>query len=412
MDGFKTVSNSLKLGRVSIPIILLFMIPFTLHAHAYNGNPKLIRMLELNILSNSTIIARVSSTSLTWGFFKENFYRVNESYWHYNTLDKIVKMFGLSDYHILRMGEEESQRAFIVELAFQLNNCKNYENGSGRLKIIDPFKENEEYFSSVKIESQINIYDCSPRDKVLPLSWFSTRKLEWYNHAFYEAPDEYYIFFKIPIYVITTLPPDSVWRLYVNSEYMEVVGNSSMIYVDEGDIVSVERILEYKNDTRYVCYSPLSYILYATVMFNRTLIFRYNVEYLVSFDSKVSVEAIIVNGFKYSAPFKTWVCENTIVNASIVPASVQGSFVNHVFDGWIDDEGRRFNESFIVTEPMRLSTLWRKELNIDNIAIIIIILTIGFLIPEIRKRVAVEVIRRSEYAKETNTFLRSIKGNV
>jgi len=392
LDGFKTVSDSLKLGRVSILLILLFMIPLVLHAHAYNGNPKLIRMLELKILSNSTIIARVSSTSLTWGFFKENFYRVNESYWHYNTLDKIVKMFGLSDYHILRMGEEESQRAFIVELAFQLNDCRNYENESGMLKIIDPFKKDEEYLSSVRIESEINIYDCSPKDRVWPQSWFSTREIEWHNHNFTEAPDEYNMFFKIPVFVVTNLPPDSMWNLYINSKLVKVIGRSFIIYVNEGDIVSVEKIFEYGNDIRYVCYSTHVQILYATIILNRTLSFQYNVEYMISFDSKVNVETIIVNGFKYSMPFKTWISENTLVNASVIPAFIQGSFVNHVFDGWINSNGTRLSTSFTASKPMKLTTVWREELNTTNIAIVISILILAFLIPELRKRVSIEII--------------------
>jgi len=400
LGGFK-ISNILKIGIVTVPVIILLLLAFTPCAYAEtSSNPKLTRMLELKVFSNSTAIAKVSSTSLVWSFFKKYYYELNESYWHYYAVDRIVKMFRLSDYHILRMGEE-TQGGFAVELTFQFNDCGTYEKDSGRLRIVDSFKENGEYLSLIKIKSEINIYDCSPRDRIWPFTWLYTREIEWYNTGLYEAPDEYYLFFKIPIRVITNLPPDSVWRLYVDSKPVEIFGNSSTIYVEGGSIISVERILEYGNDIWYVCYSPSVYISYASITLNRTLSFRYIKEYMVYFDSRIEIKAIVFNGLEYAVPFKTWVAENTSVNVSVIPAYVQGSFINHVFDGWIDDNGEMLGKSFIVTKPMRLSPFWRRELNYTNITIVIVVLIVGFLIPEVRKRVSIEIVRRNEAEDKT-----------
>lgn len=379
--------------RIVLTLVSLLLIAIAPWFNTYVKceGPKLLRMLEVKVSSNSTVTVRVSSTSLTWQFFKEYFYESNESYWHSRAVSKIVEMFDLSDYRILLLGERETGGAFIVEMVFQLDDSGRYDEKSGRLSIIDAFKEEGEYLSSVVIESEINIYDCSNRDRAWPRSWYSTRRLEWSNSGFDEAPDEYDVFFKIPIRVVTNLPPDSVWRIYIDSKPMEVVGNSSMIYVNEGDLVRVERIFEYGGDTRYVCYSPSAYVLYPFVASNRTLSFQYGVEYMVYFGSKAGVESLVFNGIKYSLPFETWVGENALVNATVTPASVQGSFLNYVFQGWVDDKGEKFGETIIVTRPMRLSAFWKEELNVENTAIVIATLTIGFLIPELRKRASIEV---------------------
>ncbi|MGB9622949.1 MAG: hypothetical protein ACPL07_03795, partial [Candidatus Bathyarchaeia archaeon] len=140
---------------------------------------------------------------------------------------------------------------------------------------------------------------------------------------------------------------------------------------------------------RYVCGFPQ---LPVALEANRTLSFNYTREYRVSLDSMLKVEAVIVNGYRYSLPYDFWASENASLSVTVVPAVIEGSFTNHVFDGWVDSNGARLGTSFTVDRPMRLTALWREELNLTNIAIVASALVIAFLIPELKKRVSVEVI--------------------
>lgn len=352
---------------------------------------KLLRTLEVRILLNSTVLIRVSSTpeAYHWQYFN-NFYNLNRSYWHSQVIDAIVEALSLKDYRLLRAGENEVKNAFIVELVFQLKDSGRYIEQNGTLSILDAFKRSGEYFSSVRVESERSIYDCSPREKARPRIWYSTQYVEWRNADLSDAPEEYKIYFKIPLHVVSNLPRDAVWRIYLNSKPVaDVRGEASLIYVDETDEVSVDRIVKGQEGIRYVCgFNSLP----AALEVNRTLSFNYIKEYRVSLDSRVKIEVVNVNGYQYSLPYEFWVAENTSLNVLVTPVVIEGSFTNHVFDGWVDSDGTRLSVNFTVWRPMRLTAVWREELNITNTAIVVSALILAFLIPELRKRVSVEII--------------------
>jgi len=378
----------------SFIIILSLLSAIFLNASSVRGEaqPKLLRMLEIKILSNSTVLARLLSTPEThaWQAFKDYFYDLNKSYWHSHAIDRLVEMFELRKYRVLQTGEDEAKNAFIVEVVFQLNDSKRYKERNDSLSILDSFKSNGEYLSSLSIRSERNIYDCTPRDRAWPRIWYSTQKLEWWSTTLSDAPDEYKIYFKIPLHVISNLPSNVTWRIYVNSELVvEEKENTSLIYVDETDIVAVEKIVNGRDGVRYVCNSPS---LQAWLGVNRTLSFIYIVEYRVSLDSMLSVAAVNIDDHQYNLPYEFWVAENTSLNVSLIPTVVEGSFTNHVFDGWVDSNGATYGMNFIVRRPMRLTAVWREELNLINIVIIISALIFAFLIPELKKKVSIEII--------------------
>ncbi|MBO3832891.1 MAG: hypothetical protein FGF51_05835 [Candidatus Brockarchaeota archaeon] len=250
------------------------------------------------------------------------------------------------------------------------------------------------------MESEGNMYDCSPRDKAWPRIWYTTHELEWRNADLSDAPEEYEVCFKIPLRVVSNLPRDITWRIYLNSEPVaDVKGEASLIYVNEADEVSVDRMIEGQEGVRYVCgFNTLP----AALEVNRTLSFNYIREYRVSLDSRVKIEAVSVNGYRHSLPYEFWTAENTSLSVSVIPMVIEGSFTNHVFDGWEDSDGARLSVNFTVGRPMRLTAVWREELNIANIAIVVSALILAFLIPELRKRVSVEIVweKPGEQARE------------
>jgi len=374
-----------------ITIFLLSTVAFSISPVEGEGS-KLLRMLEARIMLNSTVLVRISSTPgfYQWQYFKNSFYDANKSYWHSYVVDRIAEAFGLSDYRVLRAEEDETSYAFVVELTFQLNGSGRYVEQNGTLTILDSFKPNGEYFSSIKIESERNIYDCSPRNRVLPRIWYSTQKIEWRNTDYSDAPREYRICFKIPLRIVSNLPSDVTWRIYLNSKLVaSTSGNVSLIYVDEADEVSVERVVKGQEGVRYFCGFPS---LPAALEANRTLSFNYTKEYRVSLNSTIRVETVIVNSYGHSIPYEFWVTENTSLTVSVIPIMIEGSFTNHVFDGWVDNDGTRLGVNFTVTRPMMLTAVWREELNLTNTTIVVSALIFAFLIPELRKRVSVEVV--------------------
>jgi hypothetical protein len=359
-------------------------------------------MLEVRILLNSTVLVRISSTPgfYQWQHFKNSFYDTNKSYWHSYVIDRMIEAFGLLDYCVLRAGENETSHAFVVELTFQLNGSERYVEQNGTLTILDSFKQGGEYFSSIKIESERHIYDCSPRDKVWPSIWYSTQGIEWKNADFSDAPEEYEVCFKIPLRVASNLPSNVTWSIYLNSKPVaNTRGNVFLIYVEEVDEVSVERVVKGQEGVRYVCGFPS---IPAALEVNRTLSFNYVREYRVSLNSTITAEAVIVNGYRHSIPYEFWVTENTSLTVSLIPIMIEGSFTNHVFDGWVDSDGTRLGVNFTAVRPMVLTAVWREELNFTNTIIVVSALIFAFLIPELRKRVSVEVIwkKPGEQAQE------------
>jgi len=300
-----TYSFSKRLGFFII-LPLLSAIFLNTSPMRSEAQPKLLRMLEIKIVSNSTVLARLSSTpeNYAWQAFKDYFYDLNRSYWHSHAIDRLVEMFELRKY--LRAGEDEAKNAFIVEMAFQLNDSKRYEERKGALSILDSFKSNGEYLSSLRIGSERNIYDCTPRGRVWPRIWYSTQKLEWWSSTLSDAPDEYKIYFKIPLHVISNLPSNVTWRIYVNwGLVIETKGNTSLIHVDETDTVAVdEKIVNGRGGVRYVCNSPS---LQAWLAVNRTLSFIYIVEYKVSLDSMLNDAIVNIDGYRYNLPYEFWV---------------------------------------------------------------------------------------------------------
>ncbi|MEM1558548.1 MAG: hypothetical protein QXG12_08145, partial [Thermoproteota archaeon] len=358
------------LKTLTIILLLLSVAAFNMLSVAGEKQFKLLRTLEVRILLNSTVLIRVSSTpeAYHWQYFN-NFYNLNRSYWHSQVIDAIVEALSLKDYRLLRAGENEVKNAFIVELVFQLKDSGRYIEQNGTLSILDAFKRSGEYFSSVRVESERSIYDCSPREKARPRIWYSTQYVEWRNADLSDAPEEYKIYFKIPLHVVSNLPRDAVWRIYLNSKPVaDVRGEASLIYVDETDEVSVDRIVKGQEGIRYVCgFNSLP----AALEVNRTLSFNYIKEYRVSLDSRVKIEVVNVNGYQYSLPYEFWVAENTSLNVLVTPVVIEGSFTNHVFDGWVDSDGTRLSVNFTVWRPMRLTAVWREELNITNTAIVV-----------------------------------------
>ncbi|MBO3842578.1 MAG: hypothetical protein FGF48_09240 [Candidatus Brockarchaeota archaeon] len=383
-------------------LLLLLIAAFNMSSAVGEKQLRLQRTLEVRILLNSTVLVRVSSTpgAYYWQYFKDSFYNLNRSYWHSQAIDMIIQAFGLTGYRVLGAGEDEAKYAFIVELVFQLEDSRRYVERNGTLSILDPYKPSGEYFSSVRVESEGNMYDCSPRDKAWPRIWYSTHELEWRNADLSDAPEEYGICFKIPLRIASNLPRDVAWRIYLNSEPVaDVKGEASLIYVNEDDKVSVDRIIEDQEGVRYVCGF---HTLPAALEVNRTLSFNYIREYRVSLDSRIKIEAVSVNGYRHNLPYEFWTAENTSLSVSVIPVVIEGSFTNHVFDGWEDSDGARLSVNFTVGRPMRLTAVWREELNIANTVIVVSALILAFLIPELRKRVSVEIIweKPSEQTRE------------
>lgn len=385
---------------------LLYIATFSILQVKGEEQPRLLRMLEMEVLSNSTVIVSLSSTPEIhgWQFFKNSFYNLNKSYWNSYVVNKVVEMFDLLNYRVLKAEEDDARYAFIIKVAFQLKDSKRYVKQNDTLSILDAFKPDGEYLSSIRVESERNIYDCTPRDKVWPQRWYFTQRIEWRNIAFSDAPEEYEIYFKIPLRILSNLPSDIMWRIYIDSKLVEARGNVFPIYVDDSDIVSVEEIIEDQDGVRYVCNSSS---LRASLEVNRTLSFYYVTEYKVSLDSVLKAKAITINGYEYTLPYEFWVAENYSLNISMIPMMVEGSFINHVFDGWVDSNGTRLGRSFTVSRPMRLTAIWRRELNLTNIAFIVFALVFALLIPELKKRVSIEIIwdKPSKNPEEKNRQL-------
>ncbi|MBO3800518.1 MAG: hypothetical protein FGF52_05655 [Candidatus Brockarchaeota archaeon] len=123
-------------------------------------------MLEVKIFSNSTVIAKVSSTPVfySWESFKNTIYSLNKSYFHSFVVNRISEIFGLSEYNVIQTGEDDASYSFITEVSFKLSNGKRYNEQNDSLSIIDFFKAHGEFLSKVRIESEKDIYDCTPRE--------------------------------------------------------------------------------------------------------------------------------------------------------------------------------------------------------------------------------------------------------
>ncbi|MBO3840344.1 MAG: hypothetical protein QXN75_06420 [Thermoproteota archaeon] len=347
------------------------------------------RMLEVKIFSNSTVIAKVSSSPVfySWESFKNTVYSLNKSYFHSFVVNRISEMFGLSEYDVIQTGEDDATYSFITEVSFRLSDGKRYDEQNDFLSIIDSFKAYKEFLSKVRIESEKDMYDCTPRERVRPRIWYSTTELEWINADFSDAPEEYKIYFKLPIRIVTNLPADSTMRIWVNSKKaVDAQGNSFLIYAYETDTVKVDEVVEYSEGIRYVC---KSFSLPVSFEVNRTLLFNYTLEYKVSLDSAIKVDAVVVNGHEYEPPCELWVVENTLLNTSVIPTFFEGQFTNRLFEGWVDDKGIKLDKLLVADKPMKLTAVWREELNVKNIGIItlvIIVIVIASIIVGLRKR--------------------------
>ncbi|MGQ9597741.1 MAG: hypothetical protein ACUVUS_10345, partial [Thermoproteota archaeon] len=91
--------------------------------------------------------------------------------------------------------------------------------------------------------------------------------------------------------------------------------------------------------------------------------------------------------------------ENTTLTIGLKPEIIEGSFTNHVFDHWVDSGGEEFKDHVLVDRPLSLNTAWREELNTFNISIVVIMLIIAFAIPELKKRVSIEIVWHEEESK-------------
>lgn len=367
---------------------------------------KLQRTLEMKITSNSTALVRLSSTPVAyeWPFFRDYIYNANKSYWHSYAVGRIIEMFNLSRFSIVRTWEEDARSSFITEMSFGLNESRRYESQIGILNIVDSFKLGGEYLSSLMIESEKTIYDCIPRYGGGPRVWYYTHRVEWRNADSSYAPDQYILYFKIPLELTSNLPPTLVWGVYLSSRFL-VRGNGSTllrVYANEGDKVSVEKVIEGPEGVRYVCENPEFDVV---LVGERTFAFDYTVEYKVSLKSSIQVEAINVmeipspsftyitsGGSWYTLPHTFWAKENASFRVIMKPEVIEGSFTNHVFDGWADISGERLGTNFTVRRPLELRAIWREELNSGNIMIVLLALAFAFVIPELRKRISIEIV--------------------
>ncbi|MBO3800517.1 MAG: hypothetical protein FGF52_05650 [Candidatus Brockarchaeota archaeon] len=173
----------------------------------------------------------------------------------------------------------------------------------------------------------------------------------------------------------------------MNSEkVVDAQGNSFLIYAYETDTINVDEAIEYSEGIRYVC---KSFSLPVSFEVNRTLLFNYTLEYKISFDSAIKVDAVVVNGHKYELPCELWVIENTLLNTSVIPTFFEGQFTNRLFEGWVDDRGTKLGKLLVADKPMKLTAVWREELNVKNIGVItlvIIVILIASIIVGLRKR--------------------------
>ncbi len=105
-------------------------------------------------------------------------------------------------------------------------------------------------------------------------------------------------------------------------------------------------------------------------------------------DSAIKVDKVVINGCEHELPYELRVVENTLLNASVMPTFFEGQFPNRLFEGWINDKGVKLGKLFIVNKPMKLTAVWREELNFKNISIIIIItvIVIAAIIVGLRRR--------------------------
>ncbi|MGQ9597617.1 MAG: hypothetical protein ACUVQY_11540, partial [Thermoproteota archaeon] len=310
-------------------VALSLLLTATLTVYSLNWEPppiRLRRIMEISVMANSTVLVKLHSapTTFSWHSFKDSFYNGNESYWHSSAIDRIVNMFNLSNYVFLGAGEDDARGLFTITISFVLNESGSYDSWSGILRFRDSFKLLGEFLYSVKVDSEKLIYNCTPRYGVRLSIWHYTNKVEWSNIESWNAPEEYELYFKIPVRIASNLPANVAYMIYLNSKpLIKTTGNNTVkIYGEYNDMISVDREIKGTEDTRYV-YNGLDF--WIDVVGERDFRFNYTREYRIIFQSNLIGESVSVNGSWFSIPCTLWFDENTTLTIGLKPEIIEGS---------------------------------------------------------------------------------------